>query len=125
MEEKPQRNPRTKDRKFTPLGIPLETTLQQLHNNNFLQLPTIKDEPFTKASWWDDKKICDYDCTKGHKTSSCFQLKHVIQDLIDDGVITVNPSLLASNLIILFKKILWVIIKKGNPLVKTQSHRSM
>ena len=27
-QDKPRRNPRTKDRKFTPLGIPLETALQ-------------------------------------------------------------------------------------------------
>ena len=93
----PRRHPRTKDRKFTPLGIPLEIALQQLLNNKFLQLPPIKNEPLTKASWWDDKFICGYHCTKGHKTSSCFQQKHVIQDLIDDGVIIVNPSLLASN----------------------------
>lgn len=92
-----KRYPRTKDRKFTPLGIPLETALQQLLSNNFLQLLPIKDEPLTKAGWWDDKKYCDYHRTKGHKTSSCFQLKHAIQDLIDDGVIIVDPSLLASN----------------------------
>ena len=57
----------------------------------------IKDELGKKPSWWDGNKLCDYHHTKGHKTSSWFQLKHAIQDLIDDGVITVDPSLLASN----------------------------
>ena len=79
------------------MGIPLETALQQLLRKKFLQLPPIKHEPLTKSSWWDDKKFCDYHCTKGHQTSSCFQLKHSTHDLIDNGVIIVNPSLLAYN----------------------------
>ena len=58
-----------------------------------MHLPPIKDEPLTKPSWWDDNKYCEYHCTKGNKTTSCFQLKHAIQDLIDEGVVVLDPSL--------------------------------
>ena len=75
------------------MGIPLESAFQQLLQNDYFHLPPIKDEPLTKPSWWDDNKYCEYHHTKGHKTTSCFQLKHAIQDLIDDGVIVLDATL--------------------------------
>ena len=66
---------------------------QQLLQNDYLHLPPIKDEPLTNSSWWDDNKYCEYHRTKGHKTTSYFQLKHAIQDLIDEGDVVLDPSL--------------------------------
>ena len=93
MQDKSRRHPWNKDRKFTSLGIPLESAFQQLLQNDYLHLPPIKDEALTKPSWWDDNKYCEYHRTKGHKTTSCFQLKHAIQDLIDDGVVVLDATL--------------------------------
>ena len=77
-QNKLRRHPQNKDRQFTSMGIPLDSTFQQLLQNDYLHLPPIKDEPLKKPSWWDDNKYCEYHCTKGHKTTSCFQLKHAI-----------------------------------------------
>ena len=55
------------------------------------------DELLTKPKWWNNNKYCDYHCMKAQKTTSCFQLKHEIKDLIDDRFIAVDPSLLFSN----------------------------
>ena len=71
----------------------MELAFQQLLQNDYLHLPPVKDEPLTKPSWWDDNKYYEYHRTKGHRTTSCFQLKHAIQYLIDDLFIVLDSTL--------------------------------
>jgi len=49
-------------------------------------------EPLFKAPWYKENEYCDYHRVKGHKTSGCMCLKHVIQDCIDQGLIKVTLS---------------------------------
>lgn len=42
-------------------------------------------EPKIKPFWYNDKDFFQYNHTKGHKTQNCIKLKHLIQDLIDQG----------------------------------------
>lgn len=47
-------------------------------------------EPQVKPPWWNDNHFCDFHRNKGHHIDNCQRLKHVIQDLIDNGVIKVD-----------------------------------
>ena len=47
-------------------------------------------DPLPKS--YDHSRRCEYHSGMvGHSTDDCFSLKHKIQDLIDDGRITVKP----------------------------------
>lgn len=90
---KPPRNDMPR-RNFTPLGEPIDSAMRKLIQSNLITLP--KSKPYElspiKPTWWNDNDFCDYHYSKGHKTSSCYQLKHVIQNLIDKGDVTVNTD---------------------------------
>lgn len=76
-----QRPPRinTPRRNYRPLGEPIESALKKMIQTNFITLPELRPYemgPFKTA-------FCEYHHAKGHKTKSCYQLKNLIQDLID------------------------------------------
>lgn len=71
--------------------------MKQLIQAKFIKLPDIKAEPVVKPHWWNDNAYYEYHRSKGHKTMSCFQLKHMIQDLLEQGVIEVDPPHATSN----------------------------
>lgn len=73
---------RTK-REFTPLHYPINHMLTNLVNKGHLQLlpPRQLSNPLPKT--YDAKKYCTYHQGFGHLTDNCFQLKNVIQDLVD------------------------------------------
>lgn len=78
-------------RKFTNIGEPLGSALKTLLANKLITLPEARDfEPKVKPTWWNDNHYCDFHRNKGHQTDDCQWLKHVIEDLIDNGVITVD-----------------------------------
>lgn len=78
-------------RKFTPIGEPFESALKTLLANKLITLPEVRDfEAMVKPAWWNDNHFCKYHQSKGHQTNYCQYLKHVIQDLIDNKVITVD-----------------------------------
>lgn len=62
-------------------------------------LPEVKPyEPGPlKPAWWNDNDYCEYHHTKGHKIVSCYKLKSLIQDLIDQGDITVDAKKESTN----------------------------
>lgn len=70
-----------------------------------ITLPEIrvyKPRPF-KPNWWNDNDFCEYHGTKGHKTVSCYKLKNLIQDPIDQGDITVDTNKSANTNHTIFK----------------------
>lgn len=78
-------------RKFTNIGEPLESALKTLLANKLIVLPEARSyEPPVKPNWWNDNHFCNYHQNKGHQTNDCQRLKHLIQDLIDNGTITVD-----------------------------------
>lgn len=79
-------------RNFTPPREPIESTLKKLIWSNAITLPEARPYepcPF-KPAWWNDNDFYEYHCNKGHKTTTCYKLKNLIQDLIDQGEITVD-----------------------------------
>lgn len=47
--------------------------------------------PFN-LTWWNANDFCEYYHNKGHKTTSCYKFKNLVQDLIDQGDITVDNN---------------------------------
>lgn len=79
---------------YMPLGEPIESTVKKLIQTNVITLLEVKAyelAPF-KLTRWNSNDFCEYHCTIGHKTSSCYKLKNLIQDLIDHGDITVDTN---------------------------------
>lgn len=81
------------------MGEPIETMLKKLIQSNVitLQEPKAYDLGQFKPSWWDENALCDYHRSKGHKTSSCKQLRNLIQDLIKNDTIKFNGQQYSSN----------------------------
>lgn len=91
-----QRPPRinTPRRNYTPLGEPIESSLKNLMQTNIITLPKLRPyEPVPfKITWWNDNDLCEYHHTKGHKTASCYKLKNLIQDLLNQGDIIMDAN---------------------------------
>lgn len=84
---------------LTPFGEPIDATLNKLIQTNmitFLEAIPYDPGPF-KSSWWNDNNFCDCHCSKGHKTYSCYKLKNLIQDLIDQGDVILDTDKGLSN----------------------------
>lgn len=84
----------TPRRNYTPLGEPIESALKKLKQTNMITFQEIRVfglGPF-KPNWWNDNEFCEYHRTKVHKTTSCYNLKNLIQDLIDQGDITMDTK---------------------------------
>ena len=47
-------------------------------------------DPQPRPPWWNETSYCEYHQNKGHKIVNCINLRHKIQDLIDDGDIVVD-----------------------------------
>lgn len=78
-------------RKYTPLGEPIEIAFNKLLANKLITLPENPPyEPKAKPDWWNDDEYCEYHKSKGHLTTNCHGLKNIIQDLIDRGDIEVD-----------------------------------
>lgn len=90
---KPPRNSAPKIN-FTCLREPIDSTLKKLVQTKVITLPEVQQYepgPF-KLAWWNDNDFCEYDRAKGHKTYICYKLKNLIQDLIEQGDVTVDTN---------------------------------
>ena len=69
------------------IHISLLKALEILSKKGYLKPlePTLLLIPIPNT--WNMNEYCAFHQKLGHKTDNCFRLKHVIQDLIDDGVI--------------------------------------
>ena len=69
------------------IHISLSKALEILSKKGYLKPlePTLLLIPIPNT--WNMNEYCAFRQKLGHKTDNCFRLKHVIQDLIDDGVI--------------------------------------
>jgi hypothetical protein len=75
-------------KKFTPLDQSYESALKEIIVENLITLPnTWGFEPKVKSTWWNEAHYCKSHQCKGRLTRSCMQLKHKIQDLIDQNII--------------------------------------
>src|SRR3954465_7102082 len=87
-----QYNQRSKPkRSFSLLPMPLSQVLQQLLNQNLITLLPPYAFPTNPASGYKYHARCAYHSNSlGHDTEDCWQLKHKIQDFIDDNIIDFN-----------------------------------
>src|SRR3954463_9480101 len=78
-------------RSFTPLHMPLSQALQQLLNQNLITLLPPYSLPANPTPGYKYHARCAYHSNSpGHDTEDCWQLKHKIQDLIDEKIIGFN-----------------------------------
>lgn len=80
-------------RRFTPLAEPLDVIFKHMKQHNMIVYPQKQpfDESKTKLYWNKENEYCAYHHVKGHETSKCIQIKHLVQDLIDQGKIAIDP----------------------------------
>ena len=85
--QKTKYSPRVK-RVFTPLHMPLSKALEVLIRKGHLKPLEQRPLPDPLPSKHDRTKYCAYHQQTGHETDSCFRLRHDVQDLFDNNVIT-------------------------------------
>src|SRR4051812_41183532 len=87
-----QNNQRSKPkRSFSLLPMPLSQVLQQLLNQNLITLLPPYSFPAKPVPGYKYHARCAYHSNSpGHDIEDCWQLKHKIQDLIDDKIIDFN-----------------------------------
>lgn len=102
---------------YTPLGEQIKSILKKLLQSNVIKLPEVKPYETTifKPTWWNDNDFCEYHRTKGHKTSSCWTLKNLIQDLIEQGDMSMEIHKGRKMLTILFSRIPYKPMEKEKP----------
>ena len=68
-----------------------EVVLQIFLANKITMLPNNSRpyDPPLKPNWWRDDQYCNYHRKKGHNMENYFKLKDTIQDLIDQGKVTI------------------------------------
>lgn len=73
------------NRQFTPLGQAIESALKELLEHNLIILPN-------KTTWGCEflSNYCAYHRHNKHNTLDCMELKHKIQDLLDNGIIEIE-----------------------------------
>ena len=79
--------PRVK-RVFTPLYMPLSKALEVLLREGHLKPLEQRPLPDPIPAKHDQTKYCAYHQQTGHETDSFFRLRHDVQDLFDNNVIT-------------------------------------
>ena len=82
-------------RNFSELHMTLREALEKLQAKGLLKPLDPKPIPHPIPRRYNPNAHCRYHQRKGHTTDRCYNLRHAIQDLIDQQVITL-PSL-ASN----------------------------
>jgi len=98
--EEPRRNQQNErdmrpSQDFTSLHESLHDVLKKILDHNIITLPEIRpDEMQNKnGKWYRENEFCNYHRQRGHDTNKCHSLKHVVQDLIDEGKLQVEtPS---------------------------------
>ena len=76
-------------REFSYLGMTLAQAYENLTSKRFIKPLDPTPMPLT----WNLNEYVHFHQKSGHKTDNCFHLKHVIQDLIDNGTLP-NPNII-------------------------------
>lgn len=72
----------------------LPTLLQE---NTFTLLPMKENPRSSTRPWYKENEFCEYHRQRGHNTSGCMQLKHEIQDLINNGLVSTGSPVAPPN----------------------------
>ena len=83
-------NPRPR-RKFNELHIPMSQLFERLKIEGYLNLLVPCPHPSPLPKGYKPHKFCNYHQELGHQTNKCINLRHAIQNLIDENFIT-RPS---------------------------------
>ena len=78
-------------RKFTRLPISASALYDQLLNEG--KIAPIPTEPYTSSfpAWYDESKTCKYHSdVQGHDIKNCFRFKHRVQDMIEEGSLSLR-----------------------------------
>ena len=87
--------PRLK-REFHELYVPMSQVFDKLNAKGLLKPLDPKPIPNTLPSKFDVNNRCAYHQIPGHDTDCCFTLRHAIEDLIENKVITL-PTILGKD----------------------------
>jgi len=89
-----QTKPRKPRRQFTPLGEQIEDILDRCLKQGIITLPPVRpcQENEIKVAWYNENDYCEYHSVVGHKTVDCMQLKHCVQDLIDQNQVNLDQT---------------------------------
>ncbi|KAI3904248.1 hypothetical protein MKW92_041437 [Papaver armeniacum] len=82
----------SRNRVFSELDGEISDFLHALVKDILIQLRDPKPVPNPKPRGYDESKMCNYHQSAGHDTNSCYVLKHLIQDLLDDGKIVIEGA---------------------------------
>ena len=80
---------------FTPLWDSYDVVLKTLVTKKIITLLEISRH--YELEEWNNDHYYDYHRNKGHKTKNCIELKHKVQDIINDGIVYVETSKDLSN----------------------------
>lgn len=66
--------------------------MEYLIKKRLLQPMLPRPLPYPLPHFYNTRQHCEYHQTPGHTLDKCFRLKHDIQDLIDEGKVSFNPT---------------------------------
>ncbi|KAI3852664.1 hypothetical protein MKW92_051119 [Papaver armeniacum] len=81
-----------RNRVFSEIDGEISDFLPALVKEKLIQLRDPKPVPNPKPRGYNESKMRNYHQITGHDTKSCYVLKHVIQDLLDDGKIVIKRA---------------------------------
>ena len=84
-------------RHITPLGMPLSEVLQTLMTARLLSSLAPRPLPQFVHPHFRMDLHCAYHQGPGHTTDQCTALRHVVQDLIDQGIVQLGQPSISSN----------------------------
>ena len=81
-------------REYTSLGISYGTTYDRLRAKGalFPLGPTLDPEEYKRGANWDKDAYCKYHRGHKHKRDTCYPLRGLIQDIIDDGRLLISST---------------------------------
>lgn len=83
---------------MTPLGDSSLDIIPKLLQENILTLPLIKENiRASSRPWYKVNEFYEFHRQCGHDTNGCMWLKHEIQDLIDDGWVSIGAPISSPN----------------------------
>lgn len=87
-----QEKPKKEKFQFSKLGDSYGDVFKILISNNLVhpQDPTKHYITHIKPHWWDEKDFYKFHNGIGHTIENCWKLKHIIQDLIENGNLKVD-----------------------------------
>ena len=83
-----------KKRTYTPLGMTYDAAFDRLYGQGLITPigPFPEPKPEERSAKWNPNAHCKYHQGRGHTTEQCWNLKDVIQDLVDANKLPVPPG---------------------------------